>query len=78
MFITFLGFLVKTDQKAHLLFSMEVSLQSSLQHIILIGISVSDSKMNSLLAKTLRTDLNESVKLSMKTVSYLVRNDDVA
>ena len=34
--------------------------------------------MNSLLAKALRTDLNESVQLSMKTVSYLVGEGDMA
>ena len=44
---------------------------------ILMGISVSDRKMNSLLAKALRTDLNKSVQLSMKTVSYLVGDRDV-
>ncbi|EDR10414.1 uncharacterized protein LACBIDRAFT_317314 [Laccaria bicolor S238N-H82] len=32
---------------------------------------ISDRKMNSLLAKTLRTDLNKSVQLSMKTVKGL-------
>ena len=37
-----------------------------------MGISVSDRKMNSLLAKALRTDLNKSVELSMKTVGYIV------
>ena len=34
--------------------------------------------MNSLLAKALRTDLNKSVQLSMKTVSYIVGDGDVA
>ena len=44
-----------------------------------MGISVSsDGKMNSLLAKALRTDLNKSVQLSMKTVSYIVGDADVA
>ena len=78
MFITFLGFLAKTHQKAHLLFSMEVSFWHSLQNIILMGKSVSDRKMNSLLAKALRTDLNKSVQLSMNTVSNLVGDGDVA
>ena len=78
MFQKLLGCLTKTYQKAHLSFFMEVSFQHSLQHIILIRISVSDRKMNSLLAKALRTDLNESVQLSMKTVSYLVGDGDVA
>ena len=43
-----------------------------------MGISASDRKMNSLLAEALRTDLNKSVQLSMKTVSYLVGDGDVA
>ena len=43
-----------------------------------MGISVSDRKMNSLLAKALRTDLNKSVELSMKTVGYIVGDGDVA
>ena len=34
--------------------------------------------MNSLLAKALRTDLNKSVQLSMKTVSYVVDDGDAA
>ena len=34
--------------------------------------------MNSLLAKVLRTDLNKSAQLSMKMVSYIVRDIDVA
>jgi hypothetical protein len=42
-----------------------------------MGISVSDRKMNSLLAKALRIDLNGSVELSIKTVSYNVSNGDV-
>ena len=78
MFQKLLGFLAKTYQKLHLLFFVEVSFQNSLQRIILMGISVSDKKMNSLLAKALRTDLNKSVQLSMKTVSYLVGDGDVA
>jgi hypothetical protein len=57
---------------------MEVSFWHSLRYVILMGMSVSDRKMNSLLAKALRTDLNESVQLSMKTVSDLVGNGDVA
>ena len=40
--------------------------------------SVSDRKMNSLLAKALRTDLTKSVQLSMKTVSYVVGDGDAA
>jgi len=43
-----------------------------------MGISVYDRKMNSLLAKALRADLTKSVQLSMKTVSYLVGDGDVA
>ena len=43
-----------------------------------MGISVSDRKMNSLLAEALRTDLNRSVQLSMKSVSYFVDDGDVA
>ena len=34
--------------------------------------------MNSLLAKALRTDLNKSVQLLMKTVSYVLGDGDVA
>ena len=34
--------------------------------------------MNSLLTQALRTDLNKSVQLSIKTVSYLVGDGDVA
>ena len=78
MFQKSLGFLAKTEQKAHLSFSMEVSFWHSLQNIILMGKSVSDRKMNSLLAKALRTNLNKSVQLSMRTVSYLVGDGDVA
>ena len=43
-----------------------------------MGISVSDRKMSSLLAKALRTDLNKSVQLSMKTVSYIIGDGDAA
>ena len=75
MFQKLLGFLAKTYQKVHLSFSMEVSFWHSLQNIILMGKSVSDRKMNSLLAKALRTNLNKSVQLSMRTVSYLEVGD---
>ena len=78
MFQMLLGFLATTYQKDHLSCFMEVSLYHSLQHAKLMGISVSDRKMNSLLAKALRTDLNKSVQLSMKTVSYLVGDGDAA
>ena len=78
MFQKLLGFLAKTCQKVHISSFMEVSLYHSLQQTILMGISVSDRKMNSLLAKALHTDLNKSVQLSMKKVSYLVGDDDVA
>ena len=78
MFQKLLGFLAKTSQGVHLSSFMEVGFWHSLQHNILMGISVSDGKMNSLLAKALRTDLNKSVQLSMKTVSYLVDDGDVA
>ena len=77
MFQKLSGFLAETERKVHSSFFMEVS-SNILQHIILMGISVSDRKMNSLLAKALRTDLNKSVQLSMKTVSYLVGDRDVA
>ena len=78
MFQKLLGFLAETQQKVHLSFFMEVGCKHSLQHIILMEISVSDRKMSSLLAKALRTDLNKSVQLSMKTVSNLVGDGDMA
>ena len=45
---------------------------------MLIGMSVSDRKMIPLLGKALSADLNKSVHISMKTVSYLVVDGDVA